>query len=59
MTAKSLATASVVLVVVAGAVLVWSLLELKHDKDQCEMFRFTAIQDVPARCFDFYRREAR
>lgn len=38
-------------------VLVTTLLHAKEERESCEQFRFTAISDVPVRCFEYFQKE--
>lgn len=46
-----------VLAVFGIVVLVSTLHDTKVEQDTCEPFRLTAIQDVPVRCFEYFRKE--
>lgn len=54
---KLLALISFGLVIFAGSLLILTITEEKTAQQNCEQFRFTAIHNVPKKCFSYFEKE--
>ena len=38
-------------------ILFFTILQTKQERENCEQFRLTVIQDVPKSCFEYFQKE--